>query len=71
MESNTRQRPALGQIATTGTFYNASKETFVPLSLLKASMLRRVIITENAHHTSTRLTFDTSCIRIKASRIQR
>ena len=49
MSGNVIKRPALGQMASLGTFYDARSDTFIPLSLLKTSPPAAAVTTIDMH----------------------
>ncbi|KAI1635356.1 hypothetical protein F4809DRAFT_614425 [Biscogniauxia mediterranea] len=56
MASPVLNRPALGQIASLGSLYDARTDSFVPISLLKAPLPPGVVETTHKHSTDIKVT---------------
>ncbi|KAI0592753.1 hypothetical protein F4775DRAFT_83035 [Biscogniauxia sp. FL1348] len=56
MASSVLNRPALGQIASLGSLYDARTDSFVPISLLKTPLPPGVVDTAQKHSTDIKVT---------------
>ncbi|KAI5925160.1 hypothetical protein F4810DRAFT_91550 [Camillea tinctor] len=56
MASPVLKRPALGQIASLGSLYDARTDSFVPISLLKTPLPQGVVETAQKHSTDIKVT---------------
>lgn len=58
--NNLTQRPALGQIASIGSFYNARNDSFLPLSLLNQNLPSDGLVRTRVEETVVNVSYDDS-----------
>ncbi|KAH0556291.1 hypothetical protein GP486_005782 [Trichoglossum hirsutum] len=58
MFANVLKRPALGQTATLGALYDARRDAFIPLSLLKGPPLEAVVMKTEIHTSDVKVSRD-------------